>query len=482
MSTTTSPSNVTGNQDFLHLPQGDFLMTRILNFIYLLIFTLALSACSSSSNDDDSETDTTYFKIYNASPNAGTTYVYLDDVNVGVMNFATSYASYTLNDGDYELAVSRVNESAEITEVIEQEITLTNDMMSMYMLVGDYTAPELVLLEYDATTAEDLRLDEDEEGDEQFELYVAHLSADSPQYDVYLGSADDSFEQASLVTSLAYKNISDKQILVQDEYRLYLTQSGSDEVIFTSTEIDLSFLDTFVLVIRDNFGPSTLAVDRISGFSAVLSHLNEDSAGEVQFYQSDNSIDALDIYIGENSGEPLLTGLSSDSLSNKTSLEKGAYSFSMTTSGAPDELILKNVLLNINQGDVKTVIFYRDQDAVLQGISFDKRSRPLAYENAVTVVNLATEFEDIDVYFVRSDENLDTASKAIYKLDFAESSATNLVQQEYQIFVIHEHDNGTQQLLYQSPALTLDANVNYFLIVEPDENEFSGYSLNIIQE
>lgn len=456
-------------------------LTRLL----LLILSISmLNACSSDSDDSSSDTDITYLKIYNSSPNAGTSYVYLDEDYMGTLNYASSFANYGLIDGDYELAISRIDESGETVEIIEQDISLKNDFMSFYMLAGDYTAPELLLFEYDATTAEDLRLEEDEEdeeGEEQFELYLTHLSSASPQFDVYLGAADGNFTNASLITSLAYKEMSGLQIMEQDQYRLYLTENGSSEVIFTSTEIDLDFLDTFVLAIRDNFGPSTLAVDRISGFSAVISHLNEDSEGEIQFYQSDNSIDALDIYT-DVEAEPILTSLNADTLSNKVTLPKGAYSFSMTSANNPIDLILKNVLLNINQGDVKTMILYRDEEQQLQGISFDKQARPLAYENAVTVVNLATEFEDIDVFFVTADENLDSASKVIRKLEFADNSKTNLVQQEYQIFVTHEHDNGTQQLLYQSEAVTLDANLNYFLIIEPDENEFSGYRLNIIEE
>ena len=456
-------------------------MLKSTHILFTLIGIFILSACSSSSDDSSSETDTTYLKIYNASPNAGSSYVYLDESYMGTLSYASSFANYNLNDGDYELAISRIDEDGETVEIINQDISLRNDFMSLYFLTGDYTAPELLLFEYDATTAEELRLEDDEEGEEQFELYLTHLSADSPQFDIYLGAADEAFTDASLITSLAYKEVSGLQILEQGDYRLYLTANGSSEVLFTSTEIDLGFLDTFVLAIRDNFGPSELAVDRISGFTAVVSHLNEDSEGEIQFYQSDNSIDALDIYT-DIEGEAIVNSLAADTLSGKVRLSKGAYSFSMAQTSAPTDIILKNVLLNINQGDVKTVLFYRDEEQLLQGISFDKQARPLAYENAVTVVNLANEFDDIDVFFVTADENLDTASNVIRKLEFANSSKANLVQQEYQIFVTHQQDNGTQQLLYQTEPLTLDANLNYFLIVEPDENEFSGYRLNLIEE
>lgn len=456
-------------------------MSPLIRSLLTIFAIFMLNACDSSSDSSDSETDTTYFKIYNASPNASTSYIYLDEDYMGSLNFASSFANYALNDGDYELSISRLDENGEALEILAEDMTLRNDFMSFYMLVGDYTSPELVLFEYDTTTAEDLRLEEDEEGDEQFELYLTHLSADSPTFDIYLGPSDGEFNDATLAASLAYKQVSELKTMIQDDYRLYLTETGSSEVLFTSTEISLDFLDTFILAIRDNFGPSELAVDRISGFSAVVSHLNEDSAGEIQFYQSDNSIDSLDIYTDVNT-QPILTAISADTLSDKISLDKGAYSFSMTSTNNSQDIILKNLLLNINQGDVKTMILYRDADAQLQGISFDKQARPLAYESAITVVNLAHEFEDIDVFFVASDENLDTAGNVIRKLEFANNSKINLLQQEYQIFITHELDNGSQQLLYQSAPVTLNANLNYFFIIEPDENEFSGYRLNIIEE
>ncbi|TQV85526.1 DUF4397 domain-containing protein [Aliikangiella coralliicola] len=456
-------------------------MSKLAQKLTLFFLITLLTACDSSS--DDSSTDSNaYFKFYNASPNSSSSRIYLDETSYSIVDFSKVSVTYALTSDDYELSVTRDDIGGDEIEVIQETIDLQNETMSVFILTGDIDQPEIIEFNYDTSTLEDLALDDDDEGDEQFELYIGNFATNSSGYDVYLSLADEDFSQAQLVATVNNQSFSDKILKPQEEYILYLTEPGSSEVIFQTSTIYLNYLETFMLVIRDNFGPSNLAVDRITSGSVISSYLDIDAETEIQFYNSNQGISAVDIYLDNTNSEPMVENLESGQLSNELLIDKGTYTINTTITGQAENYVLRNLLLNLNEGESKTVVLYTDSDAQAQGIAFSQHTRPLAYENSLTVVNLASEEDTIDIYFVENDETINSTDNYIKSVDFAEPKKLSLVQQEYQIYITTEDDNGSERLLYQSAPMTLDANENYIIFIEPDVEEFSGYTINIIKE
>jgi len=460
-------------------------MFKLIRCSVLSLLLVMMAACSSSSSSDDTDT-TSYFRFYNASLNAGAQEVLIanaddtaDPSSIGHIAFADVSSIITLEVGNYNLSIMRdaVGTEDEQVAVFETEVSLDSSMHSMQIMLGDAIEPELLEFKYDATSIEELDVD-----DEQLELYIANFSSAYAELNVYISKEDETFEQAQLISSLAYKSFSDLQILEQDDYIIYLTQVSSDEIVFQTLPINFDYMQTYILAVRDDSGIRGIAIDKISNSSIVYSYADEETGAQLRFYQSHAKAENIDIYLDDMTTEPALINLASGSLSDNISLDSNTYTVTTTDTAQPEDINLANLLLSIDEDDSKIMLLYPDTDDVHQGLVVEQQTRKLAFENKVRLINIGAEDQTIDVYFVKADETLNTTERYVKLLDYSEHKEITLLNQQYQIFVTTEDDNENLRSLYESEPLTLSTNENYLMIFEPDETSYSGFRLFIVEE
>ncbi len=458
-------------------------MFQLLKISFITILIPVLSGCGSSSDSDDT-TKYSYLRFYNASINAGAVELIVTDssdsditASIGVVDFADISSVIAIEVESYDLDFLRylTDEDDEQVSVLTSSISSTESMASVQILLGDIVNPELIEFSYDTDSIDDL-------DDDEFELYVTNLSTEYSFVDVYISEEGEELSDADLIGTLDYKEFSSLQVFEQENYIVYLTETGTQTVLFESPAISFTYLQTYILSIRDDSGIKGVAMDRLSSSSIVYSYNDEDTESHVRFYQSTNSSGDVDIFVDDVDGTPTIDDLSPGILSEIIPLDSDVYTISSTASDDNDLINVKNLVLNLEQDESKTVFLYTDSDNNHQGLIFDQHNRNMAYENQVRIVNLGEDDQDINVYFIKNDETLSTTENELSLIKYAETKSLTLATQQYQIMITTEDSNDNVYSLYESEPITFTSNTNYLMVLEKDDLLFSGYDLIILEE
>ncbi|MBU1437136.1 MAG: DUF4397 domain-containing protein [Gammaproteobacteria bacterium] len=451
---------------------------KIVSLFTLVCSTLWLTGCGGSGSSDDSTTyPTAYLQFYNGSANSATTAMVANlsdstsDIAVGSAGFADATPLQSMTAGSYNLKLNYTTTSGSVTTVLTDKTELKNSQKTLLLMTGNYASPELINL----TFARDDTLDA------QFKLMLVNLINDSKTYDLYLGDAEKTFAEAELVGSAGYKTVTQAKTYGVDSYILYLTLGGDKTVLFKSDPITLNYLTEYVMVARAAVGPGQgkLAIDIIANTTTVTTLEDVNSNAQFRVYNSIDSVNPANIHLGELSDTPVFSGLAADTLSPFMETVAGDYRVSLSDQN--NQLIMRNGLVTLNQGAVKTVVFYLDAAQKAAAITLTDSKLPQVYDFNFNVVNVIPGFDQISVYFVKPGQTMDTSTNSISTLNYASQSPVSLPVGEYTMYIVHKDANNNKILLAQTELLTLTAGSNYLLVAEPDFYANSGYKLSLVK-
>jgi len=450
---------------------------KIVSLFTLVCSTLWLTGCGGSASDESATYPTAYLQFYNGSANSATTTMIgnlgdsTTDIAIGNAGFADATALQSMEAGSYTLELNYTTTSGSITTVLTEKTELKNSYKTLLLLTGDYANPELINLSFAR----------DDSLDEQFKLIMVNLINNGKTYDLYLGDAEKTFADAVLVGSAGYKTITQSKTYDVDNYILYLTEGGAKTVLFESAPITLNYLTEYVMVTRAATGPGLgkMAIDVIGNTTTVTTLEDVNSNAQFRVYNSIDSINPANIHLGELTTTPIFSGLSADTLSPYIETVAGDYRVSL--SDANNQLIMRNGLVTLNQGSVKTVVFYKDAADKAAAITLTDSKLPQVFDFNFNVVNVIPEFDQVSVYFVQPGQTMETTSNYISTLNYASQSAVSLAVGEYTMFVVHRDANNNKILLAQTELMTLTAGSNYLLVAEPDFYANSGYKVSLVK-
>lgn len=169
-----------------------------------------------------------------------------------------------------------------------------------------------------------------------------------------------------------------------------------------------------------------------------------------------------------------------------------------------DQPLLSNHLISLNENSNKTVFFYAEEeyvdsdgdgnidengDGIIDEIDINLYSLVVnnslstsIYEHEIEIVNLvqSDEFDQVQVYFVRNDETIDTA---LYHrtINYKETSEIHLQNNSYQVFVIAK-ENGSRIILNSFELLLDEQSSEQFLVLEVSETSATGYKASLIEQ
>ena len=492
---------------------------RYLPFILTATSVLLLSACSSDDDDDS----TGYIKFYNASSNSPAVFLTIDEDldNDDEDEFEQTFSSISFGrtgsriqldtqDYFYELAWQNEDSSArgDLEILAEDSIRIENEITHWLIMSGSAVSPEVTVLPIPNLSDEQLEQDAE---DDVVNLRFVNLHSSVDNIDAYLSLNDETFNEARLITSLTPTTLSDNYRIDQDQYKLYVTLAGSQEVLFTSDEINYAFGGQYLLSIRDNIGAggSPFVVDNISNstieqFDALESTANltiYSGLGENELLS--DFAENIDVQIQGPSDIDDIDGLAYGEFSDNYTLESGDYRFTIKNSGN-DNVLLQNRVLSIPKNNSKTLFLYwtdeavdDDNDgiidenedgiidevrAVVSSLVVDNSQLLRLYDKQITMLNLTNtdEFGLVTFYFVTADEIIDTTDT---QRNVIAGNATSLVLRNntYQVFAIAEIDGN--EIILDELSLTLDeSSPDLFLLLEHDVQNSSGFSIQVADQ
>lgn len=478
---------------------------------------LTLAGCGSSSDDDSSNG---YVNFYNASKNSPAIFLTIDEdleddsdeyleLTFNGVEYTKSLTNYQIESNSYFYELAWQDEDSSIRDnlelVYEDQITVKDD--EIQFIVASEGINALAVNVYSIELIDD----EDDIDNDLFNVRVLNIHPESEPVDVYMSNADETFNEAVLMGAFSYTQLSDNQKYDQDEYVFYITLAGSTDVLYQSDEVSFAYPSQYVMVVRENqgSGESPYTIDKVSN-SSTQELLDAESDAKFSAY---NAIQVhellpeytglLDIFINGVDETPEINNLAKGEFSQSITLDKGDYSVDLLTdpSGAS---ILSNHLFSLTENSNKTVFFYLNEENVdLDGdgdvdedgdgqidetevtvntLVVENSTSESIYSHNMSLVNLVDndDFSFVRIYFVRSDETINTAYNNQY-VGYAQPESINLINNTYQVFVVADVDSS--DIILSSFELVLnEESTGKFLIVENDETSATGYSVNVITQ
>jgi hypothetical protein len=425
----------------------------------------------------------------------------------------SSRFSYEPDTYDIELAwQSEYNNQYDLEIVYENELKISSDTVNFIVISEDIKAPQVIV--YNLPVRDDTELDDDSD-DDVFNIRVLNMNNESSNLDFYYSESDETFNEAQLLNNTSYTEMSENQKLEQDEYVFYITAAGSNEVLFTSEDITFPYASEYIVVIRKNtgVGSSPFIID-IASTSSSSEYSDTNSEASYRVYNGIVENDLLpnydgvfDFYLDTVDDSPEVSALSFGEFSPSTIIDSGDYGMNLIASNNQTPII-SNHLLALNENTDKTIFFYLLEEAVdedddgdidengdgyideltikVNSLIVNNSTTENIYSHQMTVVNLIDQDEIIDdfanikVYFVRSDEIIETADQSLTAI-FAQANSAQLLNNTYKVYVIGNLDSSN--IVLSSSEITLDEDSkNQFLILEKDSNTSTGYKMTFANQ
>ncbi|WP_144212363.1 hypothetical protein [Shewanella donghaensis] len=451
---------------------------KVCGLMMLGLSSLAMAGCDSiAGDDDDSDSDSiAYIQYYNASANSTETSLVMDDYEYTSIEFGDSMPRYSYDTGSVEMELYGLDENGDSLSIYAEDMSLDNEDNHLFVLYGDYHSPELLNIIYDRSDMDDLNDDDDNEYS-KMQVLAANVTNEDMTFDAYISLDSDSYEDATMIGNVSYRGVTSDLILDTDDYIVYLTEQGTDNVLFTSSSMSLTTETVYKFIIRNSFGSGDLKVviDSVDSTTSPTSYTNIDATADFRIY---NGLEerSLNVDVVSKVESHYLLDIAPFTVSEYQQTGFNDYGVTVTDASS-SEVLLDNVLVTFNQDDVRTLLLYQDEETI-QGMVIEHDLRPRAYEYNVDIVNLSQDYDDLTVYFVRSTETIESAEYTITDLDFTDQDSLVLLQDDYEINVVYESDTGTQTLLYQSELMSFDGETNYSFVLTPDTSSQFGYQLN----
>lgn len=445
-----------------------------------ILMTSVLSACGSSSDGGSESYPEAYIQFYNVSPNSALTSLVVDGDAVSSSTYGDTTALYTYEGGDYEVELSWEDSDGQDFVISEMDINLSNGQKTLLIMGGDFDAPDIVDFEFNRSELED-----------EFYIYGMSAISESVTYDLYIADSGAPFSAANFIANTNYMqpeqlqywdNSDDQFAWPTGDYVLYLTEPGSEEVLFESQEVSFNFESDYFISVRNTTGANTdnLVIDIILNSTNSAAEQHVTATAQFRVYNALNDNVNLDIAISDGVDE-FTSSVTGGQLSAFTSVEFGDYQISATSIDSQSNETQFNFddrLMTLNQGDSKTVVVFEDPNLGLTSLTMDDSTLPQSFQHQVSIANLLPEFNDIDIYFVRNDETIDSAQYKTSGLDYADSRSITVPNDYYSIVVVYEDNLGIESLLFRSDLISFNEDAVYIVTIEPD-SEMGSYRAKV---
>ncbi|WJG10151.1 DUF4397 domain-containing protein [Aliiglaciecola sp. LCG003] len=444
-----------------------------------IVLATGLTACSSS-DDGNQEFSSAYIQFYNGSANSALTTMRGTEKSTirGSSSYGDSTSLIGVDGGFTEIEFFRTDSDDQEVILETRDVDIPNGQKTLVVMTGDFASP--TFNEYRFTR---------EELSDHFRLFAMSVVADQSSYDLYMSESGAPFEQANLLATVNYEGFEEMEYWAPDEvddfnegsYTIYLTEPGSTDVIFESNTITFQFATEYVLIIRGSSGAlqSGVEVDLVLNSSTVSNYDDVDASAQYRIYNSlDN--DGITVSLNGNGDTNPSVDLAANSKTDFTEVQFGDYRLT-ATSNSDATLNFNNRLVTLSQGASKAILIYQNENDALTSLSFNESTQPQVYDKQVVAANLVSDFTDVDLYFVRKDETIESAQYLISSIDFGESKTVTLPSDFYELVAVFDDNEDTQVLLDRTVLLGLNEEINYIITIEESLDSPTGYKISLLK-
>lgn len=489
-------------------------LSTLLKAPLLFTFTLLITLIGCSSDDD--EDGTGYFQLYNSSSSSPVIHLTIDQLDnddftkrilsgVKYTN-VSSRIEYEIDTYDIELAWQ--DEDSDLEVVHERQITIKQNNLKFIVLAGDIKTPHVQV--YDIPVRDDDEKEEDLDNDE-FNIRFVNIHSESSNVDIYLSESNQTFNEAQLIAQSSFAELTDNQKIEQNDYIIYITAAGSDEVLYNSKEISFPYAAEYIIAIRENkgAGDSPFVIDRITT-SSITEYADANSEASFRLYNGiiehellPNYQGLIDLHIDGVDDTAELSNLAFGQFSDVIQTNFGDYSISLV-SFENKSPIIENHLLTLNENSDKTIFFYLTEDNVdldgdgdvdedgdgyvdeieisVNSLVVNNSQNESIYTHEIKIINLidSDDFSSVSVYFVRSDEIIDTAEKSTIA-PYISPQTTTLINNTYSVYII-SLIKSTHLIISSSELILNEDSRDQFLILETDSDSATGYKMTFTNQ
>ncbi|MCF2949314.1 DUF4397 domain-containing protein [Paraglaciecola aquimarina] len=449
----------------------------------LLIVISLITACSGSDDTPDTQEDEkTILQFYNASSNSPSISLRdIDKQGLGHAGYGDATQIVNLVSGEHELQLFRTELDG--SEVVVEDITvqLANNKKTLLVLTGDIDSASVHEYEF-----------EFKELNQHFRLFATSNVSNEASFDLYMAEEGVDFVNANFMGTVDFGALEELNYWAGDEdssdfdigsFILFMTEPGSQQVLFESSEINLRSATEYIVSIRESNGiiDNQLNLDIISNSTSVGKYSHVNSPAQYRVYNSLDGQNEMEIsFMGDSSGNVSNEfTLLANSISEFTEIEFGDYRISALSKQNP-ELKFNSRLVTLNKGVSKAIVIYQDEDNALTTLEFIEDGVAQAFTKQLNVVNLQNTLQNISLYFVKSNETIDSAKYKITSLEFGKARELSVPSDFYELIAIHTDDNGSKTLLDRTPLLGINEDKLYIVTIESDLDAPSGYKLTLL--
>lgn len=480
----------------------------------LSILLFALSGCSGSNE----EAEPGYIKLYNASTNAPGIYLTVDenldtdeDDEIEVTYSPVAYTSVGANNAlepdQYFIELAWQNEESlersDLEIIYEDRVQIDSDKIKFITLTGDVRTPEVLTFDIDVLD------DEEDDDNDLFNIRLLNINSEIQSVDLYMSKDNETFNEAELVGTVNYQNLSDNIKIEQDQYIFYITLPGSTDVIFTSVDVSYTFVTQYIIVLRENIGvgSSPFSIDNI-GINGVTALDDVNAEAKYSFYNGIGETEYLEGYQGaidiEVRNQVTVEGLEQGQFSASTITSNGDYAFNVISSDTDASFII-GALLSLKENADSTVFLYgkdepidedgdgdydENDDGIIDGyetiiksLTLTKSDSTSIYDHGIRVINLVVGNEDfsrVTFYFVLNDELISTAENRLSVLE-ENSGLISLLNNTYDVYAVVTVD-GTDIIVDQQVLELNEESKELYLIFEETPSTSSGYEMTFLNQ
>lgn len=445
-----------------------------------VVLAAVLSGCGGSSDGGSETFPDAYVQFYNGSANsAQTTMRGTEQTQIqGTASYGDASSLIRTPDGNVELEFLRTDSDDQEVIIETQEYGLSNGSKTLIMMTGDFASPSFNEYKFQR-----------EELEGHFRLFAVSVAADQSSYDLYMSDSGSPFTEANLLATVNYENFEEMTYWAGDadsddfnsgSYTIYLTEPGSQEVIFESNTVRMNFATEYVFVIRGSAGAiqDGIEIDVVLNTSTVTNLDDVDASSQYRIYNSLDS-DTITVSLEGNESSTSPVDLAANAKTDFTEVEFGDYRLSANSVTDP-ALTFNNRLVTLNQGESKAIVLYRGANDNLTSLSFSESVQPQVFDKDVVAANLVSDFADVDLYFVRKDETIESAQYLISSIDFGESKRLTLPSDFYELVAVFDDNEDTQVLLDRTQLLGLNEEANYIITIEESATSPTGYKISLL--
>ncbi|MCO6354707.1 hypothetical protein GBO14_08245 [Pseudoalteromonas shioyasakiensis] len=437
-----------------------------------IVASSLLSVLAACSSDDSSSSNSGYVQLYNGSYNSPYTRLFVDDTERSGADFGDVSTRHNYSSGEYELSFEYVDANDSYITIDEETIKIKNDQTQLLVMIGDFAEP--IFTELSVPTSSD---------EDEFNVGFFNIVGEDNLYDVYVATDDGLFDTAELLMTSQYLVEPELATLEEGYYTIYITASGSTDVIFESPTVYFNDEATYMAMIRPSYATEEdgITLDVVTASSSVTQLNHQDAQGQLRFINTIDDYTQTQFKVTRGTTATNTEVVSNDSYSEYMSMSPNSYSVAMLDEAG--DTIVDNFLMTLEREQSAVGLFYNDKDYGPRMMTIEENLTPSSYSHAVTVVNLidsyaGQEIDEVDVYFTLNGETVEDTSNVVEGLDQYDQQEQVVDNEVYTTYVVFE-DNGQQIVLLQQSDMDFTEEGNYILVIEHDETTDSGFKMTL---